>query len=69
MRPAQVAIDAASRYRAIVADLAPDALAELWNAALFRRPVSAGLGRHLAELEALRTEVGLASAARMRARP
>jgi len=66
---AQVAIDAASRYRAIVADLAPDAVAELWSAALFRRPVRDGLGRRLADLEALRTEVGLASAARMRARP
>jgi len=53
-----------ARYHAIAAGLAPDALAELWGAVLFGRPVRDGLKGATAELNALRDEVGRQSARR-----
>jgi len=56
-------VNARPRYAAIVERLSPDALTELWCAALFGRPLRAELRGSLAALQALRCDVGRASAA------
>lgn len=57
---------AGQRYGLIVEDLEAAAVAELWLAALFGRPVREALKGALAELNALRDEIGRQSARRAR---
>ena len=57
-----IAVD--GRYRAIVIDLAADAIDELWLAAIFGRPARDALRDRLIQLVALRDEVGRSSALR-----
>ena len=52
------------RYRAIVADLEPSDVTALWYAALSGRPVDRALRDQLAQLNALRDDIGRASARR-----
>jgi len=53
-----------ARYHAIVDGLAPDAIDELWIAALFGGPVRTSLRDRLVRLDSLRDDVGYSSARR-----